>query len=1422
MKLRYPLLLRAVVIALACLAALHPLAAQLPDAYAAADAQAQRRGKVEAAIKTRVQELAKAEQKGLPDSVRVALRTSLMRLYGMVQRQADAAEAYQAALKDLQRLGPSWRTRALALQAEYAVIETRYADALQLLGQLQALQTTPLAQAATLDKQAAVALLSGDYLAADRFAQTALQQLQPALPAALPLPKNQKEADYQLAYELWTSATRHRVCAWVGQGRFAQATAMLDKLFATKNDTLPFLSRRTPAFADMRYARAQAYHFTEQHAQASAAYKQAVAAARTAYGSTSTPYLQRLLAATSHALAQGTDAQRAYKKTDAALHYARLGMPKAKGTLGALQLMEAGAFYHAQGYREKARSILQRAITALQPDSAARNRSTLHTARAYYLYAEADLADGRETNASLYNHEAMAAQQRNAGKGNMGYATLLGLHGRIKAAQYQFPKSETLFTEAIAISSNQRQALHPEHIALLTSYADLLALQNKFEAAAAQMQAVQKLDETLYGKGSIQFVRVTAALGKLYLNAGNYPQATAQLDDALATLRSLPKRYVNDETGILETLAELWLARGDFKRSEDFYLEALRLKKRDAAGEAVFAAGTTTKLAELYQTQGRYSDAHKLLAAVVAMYQKTGRTNDEYTAALSSLALLNLKMGQYREAEQNALRARTITKNLWKEQSLNYANAQVLLARIVTEMGRYKQAQGYLEQAYALFKNYYGESNINTAKLLSQLALNYYYQGQNEPALRTLNTALRNTEAAVGTEHIEYAGMQRTLAQLYISMGLYAKADTLLGRVQLVQQKLLGLKHPDFLRTEYTLAELYKLMKDYKGSNAVFVRTLAAWKKVLGTRHPDYAFILADHADLQYLANQPTRARKTYEAALKLLLAQVKQYFPALSEQEKSDYWNKINAKLERYYVFAIAQAARQPQLTAQAYNLRLQTKALLLAQTTALRARILNSKDEDLKALFERWQSRREYLSKLYTLSKAEMKTANVKLETVEDEVNQLEKELSLKSEFFAGRRNRPNPDWKDIREKLAPGAAAIEIIRARVGKTAAGSDSIVYAALIVDKGQGRVPAEFPRMVTLTNGARMERRYYPNYSRSISNRFADTLSYKYFWAPLEAALAGINTVYLSTDGVYNQISLPALRDATGKYVLDKIDLRYLSNTKDLLKEDPQNFFEGRTALLVGNPRYNPKSNSTIFEIPELEGTQQEIDKVGKLLNTAGWQTQELTLEDASESNIKARGNPKLLHIATHGFFYPTASGQEEASILGMEGSKAAQNPLLRSGLFLTGAAMGLAQEEGDTLAAPEPADAAKPPASEALDDGKPRDNGIMTAYEVMNMTLDNTQLVVLSACETGLGEIKNGEGVYGLQRAFAIAGARSVIMSLWRVNDAVTQQMIAQFYQNWALNKMDVYKAFKAAQQAVRQQFEEPYYWGAFIMTGQ
>ena len=230
-----------------------------------------------------------------------------------------------------------------------------------------------------------------------------------------------------------------------------------------------------------------------------------------------------------------------------------------------------------------------------------------------------------------------------------------------------------------------------------------------------------------------------------------------------------------------------------------------------------------------------------------------------------------------------------------------------------------------------------------------------------------------------------------------------------------------------------------------------------------------------------------------------------------------------------------------------------------------------------------------------------------------------------------------------------------------------------------------------------------------------------------------------------------------------------------------------------KNATLLGFPDYGGQN------ITALPGTKIEIDGIASVLKASGYQLNVLTQNLATEAKLKSVKSPELLHIATHGYFLQDV--EKAGSAFGVNLENASDNPLLRSGLMLAGAAKTVSGASSPNLSS--------------------NDNGILTAYEAMNMNLEGTQLIVLSACETGLGDVRAGEGVYGLQRAFQVAGADALIMSLWKVDDTATQQLMKNFYSNW-IKLRSKQKAFKQAQLQLMAKYKEPYYWGAFVMMGQ
>jgi CHAT domain-containing protein len=379
------------------------------------------------------------------------------------------------------------------------------------------------------------------------------------------------------------------------------------------------------------------------------------------------------------------------------------------------------------------------------------------------------------------------------------------------------------------------------------------------------------------------------------------------------------------------------------------------------------------------------------------------------------------------------------------------------------------------------------------------------------------------------------------------------------------------------------------------------------------------------------------------------------------------------------------------------------------------------------------------------------------------------------------------------DVRKSLKPNEVAIEMVRYRYFNHTF-TDSVIYAALYLKSDFSK-----PKAIILKDGKKMETRYFKFYRNAITGKIPDNVSYGVFWQPLIDEIGQVATVYLSADGIYNQINMEAIATPDGRYVIDNSNIVLVSNTKDIYvrtakKREPA---KENTASMFGNPTFYMTASADTRAIAALPGTEKEIDQLKLILKQKGWNTTEFVERSAAEEKVKELNSPKIFHIATHGLYRPTAVVTLEKE---MEGNEAVltQNPLMRTGLLLKGA--------GDLL--------------DKTDFNYNMENGILTAYEAMSLNLDKTDLVVLSACETGLGDLEAGEGVYGLQRAFLVAGAKVLIMSMFKVDDDATQKLMLKFYQKW-LNTNNLRQSFIDAKKELRVEYPEPIYWGAFMMIG-
>lgn len=646
-----------------------------------------------------------------------------------------------------------------------------------------------------------------------------------------------------------------------------------------------------------------------------------------------------------------------------------------------------------------------------------------------------------------------------------------------------------------------------------------------------------------------------------------------------------------------------------------------------------------------------------------------------------------------------------------------------------------------------------------------------------------------------GTPTPLYAEALKNMAYLYIDYQKEAKAQEMLDQACAIWDEKFGRTNVHSAEVMALYGDLAMQQKKYEPALEYYEESLKSYGRLFSDEHPEYVYIKGKMAKAHYSSKNYDDAADLLEETTEIYVQYIKRYFPALSEREKQKFWLKIKDDFELLDNLAVRRGAADGDLIEKMFNYSLATKAILLSISSKLKKRVLESGDEQLIALYEQWVEKKELLSNAAGMSNDQLKNAELDIGDLEDQIERLETQLSKSIELF-GESQMIQADWKDIQDQLKEGQVALDIVKMRHYEEGF-TDSIIYVALLVTPETRKQP----KMIVLKEGRALEEKFFHYYRNAMKYGLKDEVSYQAFWAAIEKEIPDSATVFLSADGVYNQLNPETLYNPdTKEYMLNHHDFVLVSKLKRLLESqtNKESGTEKPKALLLGNPKYY-SGRVEGNRVPQLQGAEKEVEMIHSKLDQAGYEVASFIYAQAEEEVIRTSENPDILHIATHGFFLPDSKGAAKQSLL--KGQQLLDNPLFRSGIILKNGGHFVLN---DTRMRPE----------------YTQEPGVLTAYEAMNLHLDHTDLVVLSACETGVGEVQAGEGVYGLQRSFIVAGARYLVMSLFKVSDEATSQLMQHFYDQVLAGK-DYRRALRQAKLELKKDYPEPIYWGAFNLIG-
>ncbi len=909
--------------------------------------------------------------------------------------------------------------------------------------------------------------------------------------------------------------------------------------------------------------------------------------------------------------------------------------------------------------------------------------------------------------------------------------------------------------------------------------------------------------------------RVNLEQSDQYLVKKDYKNALDLAEKSIVEIRKTMGNNTETEFTILGKIGKIYYLSGNYEKAIEYYTKEKELISELKGKNSAPYARAINNISVIYQTIGKNELVEDFLIESVSIKKEIlGENDTSYAKSLNNLAQFYVNEGRFPEAEFLFTQSLDIKKKFLKDDDPSYALTLVNLGLLYKRIGDNQKAKVLLEEAYNTIKNTMKEDEPEYINTLFNLSILYMQTGENEKAIPLIEKT-KNIEKLLSKDlKITTANNLYNLAQLKIGIKQNKEAQLILEDLSLNFKNKFGNSHPLYVQIIRTLGVSYWIDEKYNLALEKLQEAIQLTKLIYDESNVNYAVALHNYAGLLKEMKEYESAEEYYRKSFEVYKLQIDKYFPYYSESEKAKFYLDLKEKFEMFNCFIVQRYTDNPNISTEMYDFQLSTKGVLLDYSKKLRNSIYSSNNQQNIDKYNNWISNKEYLVKLYNMSKGELKQTKADVDSLDFFVNKLEKELSLISSQNS--QQTTEITWRDIQKKLKPNEAAIEIVRFKFFNKG-WQDSTYYAALILTSET----INFPVLILIKKGNELDNTYLKNYKNLIKSKFPDKKSYSVYWQEIDEFVKDKEVLYISLDGVYNNINVSTLQRSDGSFVIDNKNIIILSNTKELLDltNKSNKINSSPTALLLGAPKFDinkdyefkvkkyvnkddllKEENPNKIEISELPATKKEISIINELLTSKNWKTKELIGVNASEVNLKKMNHPNLIHIATHGYFFTGLNDNSKERVFGVDVEKAAQNPLLRSGLLLAGASnsVNFDLNQADTV-----------------------ENGVMTAYETMNLDLSDNNLTVLSACETGLGEVMNGEGVYGLQRAFLIAGAKSLIMSLWTVDDKATQELMTTFYDYW-LSGEKIGVAFRNAQLKIKEKYKEPYYWGAFILLGE
>jgi tetratricopeptide (TPR) repeat protein/CHAT domain-containing protein len=1105
-------------------------------------------------------------------------------------------------------------------------------------------------------------------------------------------------------------------------------------------------------------------------------------------------------------------------------------------------LYNLASIYQAIGRNQEADRVLQE----LQLIQSSPNQEDPDYVNKLNIQAEQYRAQGKNNEAERLFLQALDIGRVTLGETHPDYIKCKSNLALVYHAKGQYKLAEETLLAVSEVISRTRGRDSIEIAPVLNNLAMTSHAMGNFQRAVDFYQQSLTISRRELGATHPNVIRCLYNLASGHRSLNNYEDAEQILRQLIQEQSQISGEKHPVLGQIIQDLGKLQCLKGNYAAAESLYFEALDLIRQISGEDSIEVAICLLSIAMLYLNIGKYELATPLCQKVTEIFRTSlGENHPEFAMSLYTLAALYKFTGRYDQSKSLYLKALQIRRQTLPKNHPHIADSLSMLGELYRITNNKEDAIKLLLEAAEIRRVSGGEECKDFTESLNSIAMMHQDSGDYTAAENCYTKSLAIIQNLLGKNHPDAAAILGNLGDLYLLMGDYVAAELRLQWAIKTIRIAVGEAHPKFAFCQFNLAEFYRLSGKYVAAESRFRSAITVQQQATGDNHPDISLFLNKLAKLCVATNRQREALSLMQQQISIDHQLASQIFSVSSERQRLSFILNLQSNMGDYLSLILMYFPNSRSDLGTALELVWQRKGIGIEASIAQREMLLGKQYADNV----------ELMSKLRELTTLQLQIAEKMLaqpmtdESLDsyqqtlaqwhDRKEQLEIELAQQIPEIKLDRLLRNVNRFTVADALPAKSTLIEFIRFRVfdfhsipiESQQPEWKSSRYLALILPAGE----SENVRAIDLGVADTIDNllaQFRASIIDSTENRDLDLGSInfsagtnhpsgvelrKILFDPLLDAIGDCRRLFIAPDGNLALLPFEVLPLDRNRCLLDDYQFSYLSTGRDLIRFGIIKSGGGSTKpLVMADPDFNfslhSKSASYEGEISprrqsrdlrsshlsfrNLPGTRLEGEKIANLLGV-----KPLLGNQALESHLKTCRSPCILHLATHGFFLQDRSPAPKQDVsIGTDRLSAQnlENPLLRSGLALAGANTWLQRGQLPLEA----------------------EDGILTAEDVTGINLADTDLVVLSACGTGLGQVEAGEGVFGLRRSFALAGAKTLVMSLWKVPDCETQELMTDFYLR-LLRGQPCAEALRDAQLTMKNKHSDPFYWGAFICQG-